>query len=69
MTEGAKLVTSQPDIPDREVAEEGVDTNRPVALVGVSQEHLESQQSGEAKSEKGDKSDAKKKNLEQAGAE
>jgi hypothetical protein len=49
MTEGAKLVTSEPD-PDREVADEPLDTNRPVALPGVSHEHLENQQNGESKS-------------------
>jgi len=52
MAEGAKLVTSEPDIPDREVADEPLDTNRPVALPGVSHEHLENQQNGESKSDK-----------------
>lgn len=51
MTEGAKLVTGNPDIEDRD-EEETVDINRPVALVGVSHEHLKSQQSGETKSDK-----------------
>ena len=50
MTEGAKLVTSEPDIP--EVAEETADTKRPVALSGVSHEHLDSQQNEETKSNK-----------------
>jgi hypothetical protein len=52
MTEGAKLVTSEPDIADKEVADEPLDTNRPVALPGVSHEHLENQQNGESKSDK-----------------
>jgi hypothetical protein len=50
MTEGAKLVISEPDIP--EVADETADTKRPVALPGVSHEHLDSQQSEETKSNK-----------------
>ena len=50
MTEGAKLVTSEPDIP--EVADETADTKRPVALSGVSHEHLDSQQNEETKSNK-----------------
>jgi hypothetical protein len=57
MTEGAKLVTSKPDIEDRECAEEPADTNRPVALVGVSHQHLENQQGRETKSEKSNKND------------
>jgi hypothetical protein len=52
MTEGAKLVTSKPDVPDKEVAGEALDTNRPVALPGVSHEHLENQQGGETKCDK-----------------
>ena len=52
MTEEATLVTSEPDIPDREVADEPLDTKRPVALPGVSHEHLDSQQSEETKSNK-----------------
>lgn len=52
MAEGAKLVISDPDIPDKEVAKEGLDTTRPVALVGVSHEHLHSEQNGESKSNK-----------------
>jgi len=39
MTEGAKLVTSEPDSP--EVGEKSGDTKLPVALPGVSHEHLE----------------------------
>ena len=50
MTEGAKLVTSKPDSEDRD-EKQALDTNRPVALVGVSHEHLENQQ-GETKSDK-----------------
>ena len=41
MAEGAKLVTSEPDIPEREVADEPLDTKRPVALSGDTHEHLE----------------------------
>jgi hypothetical protein len=50
MTEGAKLVISEADIP--EVADATADTKRPVALPGVSHEHLDSQQSEETKSNK-----------------
>jgi hypothetical protein len=50
MTEGTKLVTSKPDVP--EVADETADTTRPIALPGVSHEHLENQQSGDTKSNK-----------------
>ena len=50
MAEGAKLVTSEPDIPEAE--EETGDTKRPVALLGVSHEYLDSQQSEETKSNK-----------------
>jgi hypothetical protein len=50
MTKGAKLVASEPDIPN--VADETADTKRPVALPGVSHEHLDSQQSEETKSNK-----------------
>ena len=52
MTEGAKLVTSEPDSPEREVSDEPLDTSRPVALSGDTHEHLENQQNGESKSDK-----------------
>lgn len=54
MTEGAKLVIDKPDVPDKELAGEALDTNRPVALPGVSHEHLENQQGGEPKCDKND---------------
>jgi hypothetical protein len=50
MTEGAKLVTSEPDVP--KVPDETADTKRPVALPGVSHEHLNSQKTEETKSDK-----------------
>jgi hypothetical protein len=56
MTEGAKLVTSEPDVP--KVPDETADTKRPVALPGVSHEHLNSQKTEETKS---DKTDGEKK--------
>lgn len=53
MTDGAKLVTSAPDTDDRD-EKETLHTNRPVALVGVSHQHLENQESAETKSDKND---------------
>jgi len=45
MTEGAKLVTGKPDT--TEVVRKTGDTKRPIALVGVSHQHLDSQESEE----------------------
>ena len=46
------MLTSEPDSPEREVSDEPLDTNRPVALSGDTHEHLENQQIGESKSNK-----------------
>jgi hypothetical protein len=49
--EGAKLVTDDPGIPDRDVSDEPLDTKRPIALSGDTHEHLENQD-GAAESNK-----------------
>lgn len=51
MTEGAKLVTDDPGPPDRKDPDEPLDTKRPVAISGDTQEHLENQD-GAAESKK-----------------
>jgi len=48
----AKLVTDDPDIPEREDPDEPLDTKRPVALSGDTHEHLDSQENEETESNK-----------------
>jgi hypothetical protein len=51
MAESAKPVTSNRDREDRD-EKKPLDTNRPVALAGLSRQHLDNQQGGETKSDK-----------------
>lgn len=54
MTGETKLVTSKQDAEDTD-KKKPVDTKLPVALPGVSHEHLEDQGGGEAKNEKSER--------------
>jgi len=59
MTEEAKIVTSTPETETKDQDEKKpLDTNRPVALPGVSHQHLENQQGVDTKTDK--KEEAKK---------